>query len=157
VIRGRRWLATRRGFAFLSAMDLATARKQVSESLERMRALYFEPVFDEWAILAPGAKAGGILAYEGPRVEEFRKTLPADAKPLLAQVKGQALQVGDFEFTNEGGGTRHDVLVRLGDAAYLVCNNTVKAMPDIRADARWLKAQGAFVALCEKFRADPLA
>ena len=151
-----RRLASRRGFAFLGAMDLATARKHISDSLERMRAIYFEPVFDEWAILAPGTKAGGILAYEGPRADEFRKTLPVDAKPLLAQVKGQALEAGDFEFTNDGDGTRHDVLVRLGAHHYLVCNNTTKAMPDIRTDKRWLTAQGTFVALCEKFREDPL-
>ena len=137
-------------------MDLATARPHISASLERMRALYFKPVFDEWVILAPGAKQSGILAYTGPRVEEFRKNLPDDVKPLLAQVTGLKLEPGDFEFTNAGDGTRHDALVKLGANSYLVCNNTAKSMAEIRADVRWLKAQAAFVDLCEKFRADPL-
>ena len=137
-------------------MDLATARQHISASLERMRALYFEPVFDEWAILAPGNQQSGILAYNGPRAEEFRRNLTADVKPLLAQVSGLKLEVGDFEFTNEGDGTRHDVMLKLGADSYLVCNNTVKSMADIRIDSRWLKAQAAFVDLSEKFRADPL-
>jgi hypothetical protein len=138
-------------------MDLATARQHIQGHLERMRALYFKPVFDEWMILAPGAKQGGVLAYVGPRIEEFRKTLPADVNPLLALVAGQNLEPGDFEFTNEGGGTRHDVLLKLGASSYLVCNNTAKGMTEIRADPRWLKAQSAFFDLSEKFRADPLA
>jgi hypothetical protein len=137
-------------------MDLATARQHIQGSLERMRALYFKPVFDEWMILAPGAKHGGVLAYAGPRVEAFRQKLPADVDPLLALVAGQNLEAGDFEFTTEGGGTRHDVLLKLGASSYLVCNNTAKSMAEIRADPRWLKAQAAFVDLSEKFRADPL-
>jgi len=137
-------------------MDLATARQHISASLERMRALYFKPVFDEWVILAPGAQQSGVLAYTGPRLEEFRKKLPADVEPLLAQVSGHNLEPGDFEFTNEGDGTRHDVLLKLGVNSYLVCNNTAKSMAEIRADARWLKAQAAFVDLSEKFRTDPL-
>ena len=138
-------------------MDLATARQHITGSLERMRALYFKPVFDEWLILAPGAKQSGVLAYAGPRVEEFRKSLPGDVEPLLAQVGSQQLEVGDFEFTIEGGGTRHDALLKLGANSYLICNNTAKSMAEIRADPRWLKAQAAFVDLSEKFRVDPLA
>ncbi|RFC48582.1 MAG: hypothetical protein DUW69_001155 [Verrucomicrobia bacterium] len=137
-------------------MDLATARQQITASFERMRALYFTPVFDEWVILAPGSQQSGILAYTGPRVEEFRKSLPDDVKPLLAQVSGLKLEPGDFEFTHSGDGTRHDVLLKLGVNSYLVCNNTAKSMAEIRADARWLKAQAAFVDLSEKFRVDPL-
>lgn len=137
-------------------MDLATARQHIQGHLERMRALYFKPVFDEWMILAPGAAQGGVLAYVGPRVEEFRKRLPGEVEPLLAQVTGQNLEPGDFEFTTGGDGTRHDVLLKLGASSYLVCNNTAKGMTEIRADPRWLKAQSAFVDLSEKFRADPL-
>jgi hypothetical protein len=137
-------------------MDLATARLHIQGHLERMRALYFKPVFDEWMILAQGAAQGGVLAYVGPRADEFRQKLPAEVNPLLALVAGQNLEPGDFEFTNEGGGTRHDVLLKLGASSYLVANNTAKGMTEIRADPRWLKAQSAFFDLSEKFRADPL-
>ncbi len=137
-------------------MDLATARQHITASFERMRALYLKPVFDEWVILSPGGKMGGIVAYVGPRAEEFRKQLANDVAPLLAQVTGQNLEAGDFEFTLGGDGTQHDVLLKLGGSSYLVANNTAKSMAEIRGDPRWLKAQAAFVDLSEKFRVDPL-
>jgi hypothetical protein len=137
-------------------MDLATARQHILSDLERMRALYTKPVFDEWAILALGAKHNGILAYTGPRVENFKQQLLEDVEPLRMLVADRKLGVGDFEFTAEGAGTRHDALLKTGAASFLVCNNTGKSMADIRADAHWLKAQAVFFELCEKFRADPL-
>lgn len=137
-------------------MNLSAARRLVETSLERMHALYTRPVFDEWVILTPSGKHSGVLAYSGPRLEEFRKKLPSDVEPLLAQVAGRNLAIGDFEFTQEGDGTRHDALIRLGATSYLVCNNLDHSMAEIRKDARWLKAQTAFVDLCEKFRTDPL-
>ena len=137
-------------------MDLATARQNIFDSLERMRALYLKPVFDEWMILAAGAKHGGLLAYSGPRVEKVREQLAADLEPLLAQAAGRNLEAGDFEFTAQGDGLRHDALLKLGANSYLACNNVAKSMAEIRADARWLKAQAAFVDLSEKFRSDPL-
>jgi len=137
-------------------MDLAAARQNITASFERMRALYLRPVFDEWMILAPAPQQTGVLAYVGPRPEDFRKSLSKQSNPLLSLVSGQNLEPGDFEFTNEGGGTNHDVLLKLGPKCYLVANNTAKGMTEIRADSRWLKAQVAFVDLSEKFRADPL-
>jgi hypothetical protein len=137
-------------------MNLSAARQHIHASFERMRTLYAKPVFDEWVILTPAAKHGGVLAYAGPRLEEFRLKLPADVAPLLAQLVGRNLTIGDFEFTQEGDGTRHDALIRLGATSYLVCNNLASSMVEIRQDPRWLKAQAAFVDLSEKFRTDPL-
>jgi hypothetical protein len=90
-------------------------------------------------------------------VEDFQRELPADVEPLRALVADRKLEVGDFEFTSEGVGKRHDALLKVGAASYLVCNHTGKSMTEIRADARWLKAQAVFFELSEKFRADPLA
>ncbi len=136
-------------------MDLSTARKHIATSFERMRALYSRPVFDEWVIVTAAAQRS-VLAYSGPRLEEFRQKLPSDIEPLLAQLAGRNLAIGDFEFTQAGDGTRHDALLRLGASSYLVCNNLAHSMADLRRDQRWLKAQGAFVDLSEQFRADPL-
>ena len=121
-----------------------------------MRALYARPVFDEWMILALGAKAGGVLAYSGPRPDSFRRELTQDVEPLRALVAGRSLTVGDFEFVVEAAGPAHDALMKIGAASYLVCNNTAKSMKEIRTDARWLKAQAVFFELAEKFRAEPL-
>jgi hypothetical protein len=138
-------------------MDLETARQHIQSALARMRALYLKPVFDEWMIIDPGAKHGGILAYTGPRVESFRPQLADDVAPLRATVEGRPLTVGDFEFAQEAAGPRYDALMKVGATSYLVCNNTAKTMAELRADPQWLKAQAAFFDLSEKFRADPLS
>lgn len=121
-----------------------------------MRAIYLRPVFDEWMILDPAAKPNGILAYSGPRAESFRPQLVADVEPLRALAEGRSLTVGDFEFAPEAAGPRHDALMKVGAASYLICNNTGKTISELRSDPRWLKAQSAFFELSEKFRADPL-
>jgi len=137
-------------------MDLETARQHIQSALVRMRTLYLKPVFDEWMILDPKAKHGGILAYSGPRAESFRPQLLADVAPLRAMVEGQQLTIGDFEFAQDAAGPRHDALMKIGESSYLVCNHTIKTMTELRADPQWLKAQPAFFELSEKFRADPL-
>jgi hypothetical protein len=144
-------------FLLLAPMDIATARQLIQSSLERMRAVYLRPVFDEWIVLDPKAKNNGILLYTGPRVESFRPQLVADVEPLRALAEGRHLTVGDFEFAPDAPGVKHDALMKVGAASYLVCNNTGKTMNELRADPRWLKAQSAFFELSEKFRADPLA
>jgi hypothetical protein len=149
-------LATRRRFGFLARMDLATARQHIQASLERMNALYGKPVFDEWAVLSLAAKHGGVLAYAGPRVENFRANVAADAEPLRVLIAGRPFAEGDFEFAPEAGGTRYDALLKTGATSFLVCNHTGKTMVEIRADPRWLKAQTVFFELSERFRADPL-
>ena len=137
-------------------MNLSAARQHIAAAMERMRVLYTKPVFDEWVILTPAARHGGVLAYAGPRLEQFRQKLPAEVEPLLAQLAGRNLGIGDFEFTSAGDGSRHDALIRLGASSYLGCNNLASSMAEIRQEARWLKAQAAFVDLSERFRSDPL-
>ena len=122
-----------------------------------MRSVYGSPVFDEWMILTQGGESGGVPAYEGPRSETFRRQLVTDAAPLRALTENSSLEIGDFEFAQEATGSRHDVVMRVGAASYLVCNHTAKSMAEIRADPRWRKAQAAFFELSEKFRGDPLA
>jgi hypothetical protein len=137
-------------------MDLATARLHIHAALERMRAVYGAVVFDEWALLSLAAKHGGVLAYQGPRVESFRLQLTADSAPLREASAAEPTEVGDLVFALEATGTRYDALLRVGEASYLVCNHTQKTMLDIRAEAGWLKAQGLLVELGEKFSVDPL-
>jgi hypothetical protein len=120
-----------------------------------MDAQYLRPVFDEWAILSLAAQQG-ILAYQGPRAESFRKQFPVDVEPLRTMISGRSFAPGEFEFAPAAGGTRYDACVKIGNTSYLVCNHTGKGMAEIRQDAKWLNAQGAFFELCEKFRSDPL-
>ena len=138
-------------------MDLATARRNIETANERMRACYLQPVFDEWAILAVPAKNGGIVAYQGPRAEIFRKNLPSDAEPLRAITAGKQFTEGDIEFVPDAADTRYDAFMKIGPRSYLILNHTVKTMTEIRADSKWLLAQAVLFELSEKFRSDPLA
>ena len=120
-----------------------------------MNTAYGQPVFDEWAVLGLGGNKG-VLAYNGPRPDKFRREMPDDAAPLRAEAAGQPSGVGDLVFALEAGGTRYDAFLRLGEASYLVCNHTAKTIAEIRANPGWLKVQPILFELGEKFRADPL-
>ena len=137
-------------------MDLASARLHIHTAIERMRSVYGAVVFDEWAVLSPGAKHGGVVAYAGPRVENFRPHVKLDAGPLVAETRAEPALIGDLVFALEAAGTRYDVMIRVGEGSYLVCNHTQKTMLEIRAEAGWLKAQALLFELAEKFRNDPL-
>lgn len=145
-----------RAFNFLATMDLETARKYIQTTLDRMRALYLNPVFDEWAILAVPASTGGVIAYHGPRPDAFRRNLATDAEPLRAAAAGKQFTEGDIEFVPDAGNTCYDAFMKIGPTSYLVLNHTVKTMNEIRADGKWLGAQAALFELSEKFRVDPL-
>lgn len=137
-------------------MDLETAQRHIQAAVDRMRAVYLRPVFEEWAILAVTAKGGQILAYYGPRPEAFKRQLPEDAEPLRARAAGKEFAEGDIEFVPDAANTRYDAFVKIGASSYLVLNHTGKTMNDIRADGNWLGAQAVLFELTEKFRADPL-
>ncbi len=137
-------------------MDLETARRHIQTAFDRMRACYLKPVFDEWAILALAPKGGGVVAYDGPRPEAFRRNLSSDAEPLRARAAGREFSEGDIEFVPDAADTRYDAFMKIGPASYLVLNHTVKTLTEIRADGKWLGVQAVLFELGEKFRADPL-
>ena len=137
-------------------MDLESARRIIKAAVERMRAAYLQPVFDEWAILSVPTKSGGIIAYDGPRPDVFRRNLSSDAEPLRAITAGKKFTEGDLEFVPDAADTRYDAFMKIGPTSFLVLNHTVKTMTEIRSDTKWLAAQVALVELSDKFRADPL-
>ena len=143
-------------------MDLATARSHIETCLERMRAAYLKPVFDEWAILslagksAAGKTGGGVLAYSGPRPDVFRRKLADDAELLRARAAGKEFHDGDIEFVPDAADTRYDAFVKIGPSSYLILNHTARTMEEIRSDAKWLGVQRLLFELTEKFRVEPL-
>jgi hypothetical protein len=138
-------------------MDLEIARRNIETAIDRMRAAYLQPVFDEWAILSLQPKSGGVIAYQGPRPDVFRRNLPQDAEPLRLITAGKEFTEGDIEFVPDAADTRYDAFMKIGSSSYLILNHTAKTMTEIRADTKWLGAQGVLFELSEKFRADPLA
>lgn len=137
-------------------MNLADARSAVILALGRMNAAYRKPVFDEWVLVKLAREQGAVLAYDGPRIDSYQTLFKRDIVPLRAELDQRKLAVGDFEFVQTAHGTHFDACLRLGNAAYLFCNNTALSMVEIRQDPLWLEAQKPFVELAAKFRADPL-
>ena len=137
-------------------MNLPDAHVAVLQTLARMKALYGQPVFNEWVLVKLARESGAVLAYDGPRADLYQAKFKSDIAPLQAEIEARKLAVGDFEFAQNAHGTHFDAVIRLGPAAYLFCNHTTKSMTDIRRDARWLAAQEPFVELSAKFRDDPL-
>src|SRR5262245_17276552 len=137
-------------------MTLDHATNLIKACAEQMQARYEKPVFDEWAILSMENGKGHVLAYIGPRKEEFKKNFMADAGALRAGLLDSQFNVGDFEFARHGVGTGFESFVVAGKGIFLICNNTTESMEEISKDPKWIRAQVPFVELSEHFRADPL-
>lgn len=137
-------------------MDVETARRVIQTYVGRMHASYRQPVFDEWAILGVTGGAGSVVAYQGPRAEQFRRSVPADAEPLRARTAGKVLADGDLEFVADAKGTQYDAFMKLGATSYLILNHTGKTLAEIRGDPKWLAVQAVLFELSEKFREDAL-
>lgn len=137
-------------------MNLDTARTTVIGALARMDTLYNKPVFDEWVLFKLATEQGVILAYSGPRTENYQKKFRDDIVPLRAELEQRKLAVGDFAFVDDAKGTGFDACIRLGPAAYLFCNNIAKSMAELRQDPLWREAQKPFAQVSELFRQDPL-
>ena len=138
-------------------MKLEEAVVVVTKYSERMNALYGSVVFDEWSIVSFEDKTGRVLAYSGPRKENFQANFSADIETLKSELLAAKHQIGDFDFARHAGGTRFDAFMALGKGFFLICNNTMQSIHEITKDSRWLGAQVPFAELADKFRADPLA
>jgi hypothetical protein len=138
-------------------MKLDAAKTLIAEVFERMDTRYHATVFDEWVVVSLHSGRSRILVYSGPRGESYQQRFSTDVGPLLSEMTGKQLAIGDFEFALDATGTRYDGCLRLGAASYLICNHTTQSMAQIRQNPNWIEAQKPFVELSEEFRADPLA
>lgn len=137
-------------------MHLAAARDAVAAALTKMNQAYGQTVFNEWVLVSLRADRGAILAYEGPRAENYKQQFTFDVASMLREIAGQKLSVGDFAFATAAQGTHYDACLRLGESSYLFCNHTARTMAEIRSSTTWLAAQKPWVELSQKFAADPL-
>jgi hypothetical protein len=137
-------------------MTLEEATNLIGGYAERMNDLYQKVVFDEWAIVSVVKHRAKILAYLGPRKDDFQKNFATDVQDLRADLLSQRHSIGDFEFSRHGVGTKLEAFVMVGDGLYLICNNTAQSMSAIAKDPLWLSAQVPFVELSDRFRSDPV-
>ena len=138
-------------------MTLNEAISHIKSCAKEMGARYGRTVFDEWAVISLAESKARVLAYLGPRNDDFLANFGKDLGTLRAGLLDASYGVGDFEFARHGTGTGFEVFMVLGAGLYLICNNTRESMDTIAKNPRWLAAQVPFAELGEKFRPNPLA
>ena len=121
-----------------------------------MDAHYGKTVFDEWAVVSLAENKARVLAYHGPRNDDFLKTFVKDLGVLRAELHEARYGCGDFAFARHGTGTGHEAFMVLGAGLYLFCNNTRETMDTITKNSRWLGAQVPFAELGDAVRMNPL-
>ena len=137
-------------------MTLDEAISSIKACAGRMDQRYGKVVFDEWAIISLAENKARVLAYIGPRNDQFLENFVKDLGVLRAELVAEKYGVGDFEFSRHGVGTGFESFMVMGKGLYLICNNTRESMDAIAKNPRWLDAQGAFAELSDKVRANPL-
>ena len=138
-------------------MTLDETFTEIKACAGQMDERYGKPVFDEWAIVSLVENKARVLAYIGPRNDEFLKHFVEDLGVLRADLRADKYSVGDYEFARNGIGTRYEVFMVLSPGIYLICNNTRESMDSIAKNPRWLDAQVPFAELSDMIRANPLS
>ena len=137
-------------------MTLDEVKNLIKQCAARMDALYGKTIFDEWAVVSLAENRARVLAYVGPRNDDFLKNFANDLGSLRSELLGADYGVGDFTFARHGTGTKFEAFMVLGVAIYLICNNTGESMDTIAKNPKWLNAQVPFAELGDKLRMNPL-
>jgi len=137
-------------------MTLDEIKNFIKVCASQMDSRYGKTVFDEWAVVSLAENKARVLAYVGPRNDDFLKNFVNDLGSLRAELLGAHYGAGDFAFARHGTGTGFEVFLVLGQGIYLICNNTRESMDAIARNPRWLDAQVPFAELSDKVRANPL-
>ena len=137
-------------------MTLDEAKILIKACAARMDALYGKTVFDEWAVISLAENKARVLAYIGPRNDDFLKNFANDLGSLRSELRDANYGTGDFAFARHGTGTKFEAFMVLGSAIYLICNNTRESMDTIAKDPKWLNAQVPFAEIGDKLRMNPL-
>jgi hypothetical protein len=138
-------------------MTLDETFSEIKACANHMDTRYGGIVFDEWAIVSLMENKARVLAYIGPRNDEFLKHFVEDLGTLRMELRTDKYTTGDFEFARHNTGTRYEVFMVLSPGIYLICNNTRDSMDAIAKNPRWLEAQIPFAELGEKIRVSPLS
>ena len=137
-------------------MTLENICGQIKACSDQMNSRYGSVVFDEWVVVSLERNRARILHYTGPRNDDFLKNFVNDLGALRTALLDASYGPGDFEFARHGVGTGIEAFLVLGQALYLICNNTDGSMDSITRNPRWLSAQVPFVELADKIRVSPL-
>src|SRR5664279_2081148 len=120
-------------------MTLDEVKLLIKTSAARMDEYYGKPVFDEWAVISLAENRARVLAYIGPRNDDFLKNFANDLGVLRSELLNSKYHQGDFEFARHAAGTHFEAFMVLGEGVYLICNNTQRSMNEITKEPRWLE------------------
>src|SRR5580658_6389243 len=95
-------------------MTLDEAFGVIKTCASHMDSRYGKTVFDEWAVISLVENKARVLAYIGPRNDEFLKNFVQDLGVLRLELHNDRYGVGDFEFARHSVGTGHEVFMVLG-------------------------------------------
>jgi hypothetical protein len=137
-------------------MTLDEVKNLIKQCAARMDAFYGTTVFDEWAVISLAENKARVLAYVGPRNDDFLKNFANDLGSLRAELLDTNYGTGDFAFARHATGTKFEAFMVLGSAIYLICNHTRATMDAIAKNPKWLDAQVPFAELGDKLRISPL-
>ena len=137
-------------------MTLDEIKSLIKTCAGQMDARYGKTVFDELAVISLAENKARVLAYVGPRNDDFLKNFANDLGSLRSELLGTNYGPGDFAFARHAAGTNFEAFMVLGSAIYLICNNTHETMDTIAQNPKWLNAQIPFAELGDKLRASPL-
>jgi hypothetical protein len=140
----------------IRTMTLDEAKNLIKSCASQMDAHYGKTVFDEWAVVSLAENKARVLAYIGPRNDDFLRHFAHDLGALRAELHDASYGIGDFAFARHGVGTSFEAFMVLGVGIYLICNNTRETMDMIAKDPQWLSAQVSFAELSEEIRSNPL-
>ena len=137
-------------------MTLDEARIRIKACAAQMDAHYGKTVFDEWAVVSLAENRARVLAYVGPRNDDFLKNFANDLGSLRSELLGRGLR--RRRLCVRAARHRHalEAFMVLGPAIYLICNNTSESMDTIAKDPSWLNAQVPFAELGDQMRMNPL-
>ncbi len=95
-------------------MTLDEAKSRIKSCASQMDERYGKTVFDEWAVVSLAENKARVLAYIGPRNDDFLKNFANDLGALRAELHDASYGVGDFAFARHGVGTGFEAFMVLG-------------------------------------------
>ena len=103
-------------------MTLDDITTQTRACADQMNSRYGKVVFDEWAVVSLAENKARVLAYMGPRNDDFLKNFVKDLGVLRTALRDENFGVGDFEFSRHGVGTGIEAFLVVGQGLYLICS-----------------------------------
>ena len=138
-------------------MTLDETISQIKACAKEMDARYGKTVFDEWAVVSLPENKARVLAYIGPRNDDFLKNFAKDLGALRAELLTRELRRGDFEFARHGIGTGFESFMVLGAGALPDLQQHARVHGHDRQKSALARGAGAVRRIERKIRADPLA